>query len=1260
MFASRGGHRRSGRRNGFASLLTTPRRNGSRPGWKRRSLHAALLGAGVLALPLMALWPVHAGVAGSSGWQWFKSDPHVHDVVSGDAVADIGRISMAGKAYGYNAMFLTDHEAGSNFAISTVVANHVQFDDSLGSKWIKDVYGSPSATVNELVTSPVRSGSYSEHLKSSSNTFGEALLDLKRGPNLRSGDLILKFSVYPKTIGSNGGLYASVSLGGDPSVDTPEGYTTAAGVISAGKSVILVWQCGTARSQSTSDPSAQVLVSILPSCTTNTWNDYTINITKGTASRNGAAAVNVVGINSIAASDLPVDYEPLIWIKMAAAAQNGGVAEGYFDKLNLDASTPVPSGAEFAYRNTKIDQFNTAMFKLFPSIEMGFNRHAQRFNFAITDPTEYNTFFQCDSSSNNCKITNGTAGILPTQQTGYPAQLNHPNMPGGVKLDEIQTDDYQAFGADVMEVRPDSGGIPPTTMVDIWDSMLQRGNIVLGTWSSDMHKVRTLDVGDRGVATYLYAPSLSFDPLMRSLFEGRMYLARNTFNGRIIFNLDPSSPEPYAARYPTYVSDAASSAAVYLHVTDSVASASNVRWLVNGTQMWDDSASGSYEATKNVPLSGTSTYVRAELHTPAVGSIDYIGMTEPIFFIDVPGLPNGVSFRVTGVDTPDGRTYTKTVTKGITSESWNSTAKSLALTLTDPASSLVTIEAQTGTLTPQQVLVDGSQTVQSTSQSAFDSAAGSTWYFEPLAHKLELKVDQPSSSTSVRVDFGGSADAQAPSVPSSVTAAALDSSSIRISWQASSDNVGVAGYHVYRDAAVSPTASITSGTSWTDTGLQPSSTHSYTVDAFDAAGNTSSQSSPASATTLSSSTVTFGPQADAYVRSDFPTANNGTSTTLRLDASPTIRTYVRFNVSGLSGTVTKALLRLAATSSGSGYDVHGGVTDNSWTETGITYANAPSFSPVLVGSTGSFAAGATTSVDVSSAIVGTGMITLEVDTSSTTAMSFSSREGPAPPQLVVTTSGGTVDTQAPSVPSSVTAAALDSSSIRVSWQASSDNVGVAGYHVYRDAAVSPTATVTSATSWTDTALQPSSTHSYTVDAFDAAGNTSPQSSPPASATTPSAGGTATTTFTPVADATVNADFPSSNFGSDTKLRIDTSPTVRSYLRFSISGLSGTVTRALLRLQATSAGAGVEIHALNPPGGWSESTITYSTAPPVLATAIAIAPSFALGDWVVADVTPLVVGNGTRELAITGVSSTAASFSSREAAAAPQLVVTTTS
>ena len=151
--------------------------------------------------------------------------------------------------------------------------------------------------------------------------------------------------------------------------------------------------------------------------------------------------------------------------------------------------------------------------------------------------------------------------------------------------------------------------------------------------------------------------------------------------------------------------------------------------------------------------------------------------------------------------------------------------------------------------------------------------------------------------------------------------------------------------------------------------------------------------------------ATFAPVADAYVDAGFPSGNNGTSTKLRADGSPLIRAYLRFNVQGLSGQRTKATLKLISSSSHSGgYRVHGGVTDNSWNEQTITYANAPGFDLAVTGSSGSFTSEQTTSVDVTPLVTGDGLVTFVLDTSSSTALALYSREaaGKAPVLVVET------------------------------------------------------------------------------------------------------------------------------------------------------------------------------------------------------------------------------------------------------------------
>src|SRR5437879_2721506 len=89
-------------------------------------------------------------------------------------------------------------------------------------------------------------------------------------------------------------------------------------------------------------------------------------------------------------------------------------------------------------------------------------------------------------------------------------------------------------------------------------------------------------------------------------------------------------------------------------------------------------------------------------------------------------------------------------------------------------------------------------------------------------------------------------DTTPPTVPTGLTATAVSSSQVNLSWTASSDNVGVSGYRVYRGGTQIATRSTTS---FTNTGLSASTTYTYPLTAYDAAGNLSAQSSSASATT---------------------------------------------------------------------------------------------------------------------------------------------------------------------------------------------------------------------------------------------------------------------------------------------------------------------------------------------------------------------------------------------------------------------------
>jgi chitodextrinase len=98
-------------------------------------------------------------------------------------------------------------------------------------------------------------------------------------------------------------------------------------------------------------------------------------------------------------------------------------------------------------------------------------------------------------------------------------------------------------------------------------------------------------------------------------------------------------------------------------------------------------------------------------------------------------------------------------------------------------------------------------------------------------------------------------DTQPPSAPTNLVAGALTANQIALSWQASTDNVGVLEYYVERSQGVGSTAftqvGTATGTNYNDTGLTMSTTYNYRVRATDAAGNLSDYSGVATATTPS-------------------------------------------------------------------------------------------------------------------------------------------------------------------------------------------------------------------------------------------------------------------------------------------------------------------------------------------------------------------------------------------------------------------------
>jgi parallel beta-helix repeat protein len=156
---------------------------------------------------------------------------------------------------------------------------------------------------------------------------------------------------------------------------------------------------------------------------------------------------------------------------------------------------------------------------------------------------------------------------------------------------------------------------------------------------------------------------------------------------------------------------------------------------------------------------------------------------------------------------------------------------------------------------------------------------------------------------------------------------------------------------------------------------------------------------PIPSSTASSSTLVVNTVGDSYVSDASPSSNFGSRVALKVNSSPRINSYLRFDVPSLPGNVSRVVLRVYATSASStGYTVHS--TSNAWSERTITFSNAPSFGSSL-GSKSGINANSWTEVDLTSVVRAQGQYSFVLKSVSNTLTSFSSREGGFIPQLVI-------------------------------------------------------------------------------------------------------------------------------------------------------------------------------------------------------------------------------------------------------------------
>ena len=152
----------------------------------------------------------------------------------------------------------------------------------------------------------------------------------------------------------------------------------------------------------------------------------------------------------------------------------------------------------------------------------------------------------------------------------------------------------------------------------------------------------------------------------------------------------------------------------------------------------------------------------------------------------------------------------------------------------------------TGGFTPSKA----SKIADVTSGTAYSDRArpAGTWYYRVIAVDAAGNASPPSRQVTAVV-----ADTTAPASPTTPAAVVVTDQDVALSWAASTDDVAVTGYEVYRSATAGFTpnpltriADVTSGTAYTD-GARPAGTWYYRVVAVDAAGNASTVSNPAPA-----------------------------------------------------------------------------------------------------------------------------------------------------------------------------------------------------------------------------------------------------------------------------------------------------------------------------------------------------------------------------------------------------------------------------
>ncbi|MFP4024984.1 MAG: GEVED domain-containing protein [Thiohalospira sp.] len=380
-------------------------------------------------------------------------------------------------------------------------------------------------------------------------------------------------------------------------------------------------------------------------------------------------------------------------------------------------------------------------------------------------------------------------------------------------------------------------------------------------------------------------------------------------------------------------------------------------------------------------------------------------------------------------------------------------------------------------VTGYDIYQDGSF-LASTSSTSYDvtGLSASTTY-EYYVKAKDAAGNESVASNTLEVTTDTPPDTEAPTAPSNLSSSNVTENSVDLSWTASTDNVGVTGYDIYKDGSY---LANTSSTNYTVTGLSASTTYEFYVKAKDAAGNVSTASNTISVTT------------DDVVAEYCESKGNNSS--YEWIAEVNIGTYS--NSSGAAGYTdfTSEVITLEA---GTSVDISlvpgfSGSTYNEYWKIWIDYNNDKEFtSDELAFDAGSLSKSTVNgTIEIPSTASGTTRmrVSMKYNAAQTACETFSYGEVE---DYTVSFEESVPDTEAPTAPTGLASSSVTNNSFTLNWNASSDNVGVTEYDIYQDGSYLAS---TENTSYNVTGLSAATTYSYYVKAKDAAGNVSAASS----------------------------------------------------------------------------------------------------------------------------------------------------------------------